>query len=216
MDMQAAKELGITVTGVREYGDNGVVEFALYEIIGLFHGYGKHIFESYAKEMTGVKMGIIGLGDTGRKIAHALQALGADVCYYSRSRKPEQEARGIQYLPLHELLTEAEVVCTCLNKNVVLLGAEEFAALGEHKLLINTGLSPSYEISAVRKWLKRTGTYLSCDSDLALGDLTLLDFENVYFKNKASGGTTQALERLQEKVLENLFHYLKGKGGAEA
>ena len=51
VDMQAAKELGITVTGVREYGDNGVVEFALYEIIGLFHGYGKHIFESYAKEM---------------------------------------------------------------------------------------------------------------------------------------------------------------------
>ena len=39
MDMQAAKELGITVTGVREYGDNGVVEFVLYEIIGLFHGY---------------------------------------------------------------------------------------------------------------------------------------------------------------------------------
>ena len=36
VDMQAAKELGITVTGVREYGDNGVVEFVLYEIIGLF------------------------------------------------------------------------------------------------------------------------------------------------------------------------------------
>ena len=69
VDMQAAKELGITVTGVREYGDNGVVEFVLYEIIGLFHGYGKHIFESYAKEMTGVTIGIIGLGDTGRKIA---------------------------------------------------------------------------------------------------------------------------------------------------
>ena len=70
VDMQAAKELGVTVTGVREYGDNGVVEFVLYEIIGLFHGYANHIFESYAKEMTGVKMGIIGLGDTGRKIAH--------------------------------------------------------------------------------------------------------------------------------------------------
>ena len=86
-----------------------------------------------------------------------------------------------------------------MNKNVVLLGAEEFAALGEHKLLINTGLSPSYEISAVREWLKRPNTYLSCDSDLALGDLTLLDFDNVYFKNKASGGDNTGIRAIARK-----------------
>lgn len=209
VDIPTAEELGITVTGVREYGDNGVVEFVLYEIIGLFHGYGKHMFESYAKELTDVSMGIIGLGDTGRKIAYALKALGANVYYYSRTRKVEHEQTGIKYLPLNELLKECEVVCTCLNKNVTLLGENEFSVFGEHKMLINTGLSPSFEIDAVKKWLLRPNTYLSCDSDMALGDISLLENENVYFKNKASGGTTQALERLREKVLKNLFDYLK-------
>lgn len=209
VDITAAEELGIKVTGVREYGDNGVVEFVLYEIIGLFHGYGKHMFESYAKEVTGTSMGIIGLGDTGCKIAYALKNLGADVYYYSRTRKAEHEQAGIKYLPLKELLEECEVVCTCLNKNVVLLGENEFSALGDHKLLINTGLSPSFKIDAVKNWLKHPNTYLSCDSDMALGDLSILENDKVYFKNKASGGTIQALERLREKVLQNLFDYLE-------
>ena len=209
VDIQTATERGITVTGVREYGDNGVVEFVLYEIIKLFHGYGTHMFEDYAKEISETKMGIIGLGDTGRKIAGALQNLGAEVYYYSRTRKPEQENNGIHYLPLGELLQSCCVVCTCLNKNVVLLKEEEFRCLGEHSLLLNTGLSPSFEIEALQNWLQRPQTYFSCDSDLALGDPSLLSYENVSCKHKASGGTTQALRRLNQKVLENLHTYLQ-------
>ena len=67
---------------------------------------------------------------SGKMIADALAYLGADISYYSRTRKPEAEQQGMQYKPLARLLAESEVVFTCLNKNVLLLGREEFARLG--------------------------------------------------------------------------------------
>ena len=82
-------------------------------------------------------MGIVGLGVSGRMIADALTFLGADISYYSRSHKPDAEAAGMKYKPLDALLRESEVVFTCLNKNVLLLGEPEFEALGEGKVLFN-------------------------------------------------------------------------------
>jgi lactate dehydrogenase-like 2-hydroxyacid dehydrogenase len=42
VDIEAARDLGITVRGVRDYGDEGVVEFIFAELIGLFKGIGQH------------------------------------------------------------------------------------------------------------------------------------------------------------------------------
>ena len=68
-------------------------------------------------ELTGRKVGIIGLGKTGGMIAEAMRFFGAEVLYYSRTRKAEAEAKGIAYRPLADLLKEAEIVCTCLPRN---------------------------------------------------------------------------------------------------
>ena len=37
--------------------------------------------------------------------------------YIQSTRKPEAEAKGISYRPLADLLTEAEIICTCLPRN---------------------------------------------------------------------------------------------------
>ena len=57
-------------------------------------------------------------------------------------------------MPLNELLTWSEVVCCCLNKNTVLLHEEEFKALGNRKILFNTGLSPAWDESSFTRWLE--------------------------------------------------------------
>ena len=50
---------------------------------------------------------------------------------FSRTRKPEWEEKGFSpTAPLKELLSWSQAVFTCLNKNVILLGEEEFDALG--------------------------------------------------------------------------------------
>ena len=40
VDIQAAHARGITVTGIRRYGDQGVPEFIISELVRLFHGFG--------------------------------------------------------------------------------------------------------------------------------------------------------------------------------
>ena len=145
VDIAYARTRGIQVLGIRDYGDRGVVEYVLHELTGLLHGFGMPMLRDEPVEITGLKVGIVGLGVSGRMIADALQFMGADISYYSRSRKPDAEAAGMAYKPLAQLLAESEVVFTCLNKNVLLLGREEFAQLGAGKVLFNTSIGPGFD-----------------------------------------------------------------------
>ena len=90
VDIAAARERGITVLGIRDYGDEGVVEYVISELVRLLHGFGGKQWRHKAYELGGQKVGIVGLGRTGRMIADALRFLGAEVYYFSRTRKPER------------------------------------------------------------------------------------------------------------------------------
>src|SRR5665647_1577727 len=87
VDIKYAKNRGITVTGIRDYGDNGVVEYVLYEAIGLLHGYGKFKWADYPYELTDLNVGMVGMGTTGSMIAEAMKLLGAKISYFARSIK---------------------------------------------------------------------------------------------------------------------------------
>lgn len=211
VDIRTARAKNITVTGVRDYGDQGVVEYVASELIRYLHGFGNKQWQEVPVELTDLKVGIIGLGTSGQLIAQGLQALGADLYYYSRTRKPEQEASNIKYLPLKELLTTVDAACTCLNKNVTLLHEEQFSWLGNHKMLFNTSIGPSHDIPALTKWLSQGTNEFFCDTAAALGDPTgrLLDNPHVNCINKSSGLTKQAYIRLSEKALRNIADYLQ-------
>lgn len=204
VDIACARERGIQVLGIRDYGDRGVVEFVLYELVKLLHGYDGVKWKDLPEEITGLKAGIVGMGVSGSMIADALQFMGAEVSYYSRSRKPEQEKRGRVYRPLHELLKHCEVVFTCLNKNVILLHEEEFEILGKHKILFNTSIGPSHDPEALKKWLDEGGGYFVCDTRGALGEESLRNHPSVLCPDASAGRTRQAFGLLSEKVLANL------------
>lgn len=206
VDIACARERGIRVLGIRDYGDRGVVEFVLCELVRLMHGFDRPMWKALPEEITGLKAGIVGLGVSGGMIADALQFMGADVSYYSRSRKPEREAAGIAYRPLMELLEENEVIFTCLNKNVILLHEEEFRRMGSGKILFNTSIGPSHDIDALKGWLDQGQNYFVCDTAGALGDPSgaLLQHPGVFCANVSAGRTRQAFGLLSEKVLANL------------
>ena len=210
VDIRTANSRNITVYGVRDYGDQGVVEYIASELIRYLHGFGGKQWQELPVELTGLKVDIVGLGTSGQMIAAALQALGADLYYFSRTRKPEQEAKNIKYLPLKELLNTVDVVCTCLNKNVILFQDEQFEWLGNHKIMFNTSIGPSHDISALAKWLEHGDNEFFCDTAAALGDDTgkLLASPHVNCVNKSSGRTKQAFDLLSEKVLKNIETFL--------
>lgn len=206
VDIAFARTKGIRVLGIRDYGDRGVVEYVLHELTGLLHGFGMPMLHDEPVEITGLKVGIVGLGVSGKMIADALAFMGADISYYSRTRKPDAEQAGMTYKPLADLLRDSEVVFTCLNKNVLLLGSEEFAQLGAGKVLFNTSIGPGFDSAALEQWLELPGTHFFCDTRAAAGPVAEGFFarENVHCQNVSAGRTKQAFVLLSQKVLANL------------
>lgn len=215
VDILYANSRGITVNGVRDYGDEGVVEYVISELVRCLHGFGvgpdgspRRPWSGVPREITGLKAGIVGLGKSGGMVADALLFFGAEISYFARSEKEEAKVKGFRFLPLKELLSENEVIITCLNKNTVLLHEAEFEAFGEHKVLFNTGLSPSWDAAPFERWIELDNV-VYCDTLGALGDERLLGHPKVNCLQVSSGRTQQAFRRLSEKVLANLEAYAK-------
>lgn len=214
VDILYANDRGITVTGIRDYGDEGVVEYVISELVRCLHGFGRNPDGSAAepwdgvpREITGIKAGIVGLGKSGSMVADALSLFGADIAYFSRTRKQEAQEKGYCFLPLNELLAQSEVVITCLNKNTIVLHEVEFEKLGSRKILFNTGLSPSWDEEPFGKWVEGDNLCY-CDTIGALGGEQRLRHRNVRCMEVSSGRTRQAFGRLSQKVLANISAYL--------
>lgn len=206
VDIHYANERGITVTGIRDYGDEGVIEYVVSELVRCLHGFGQDPWDGMPREITGLKVGIVGLGKSGGMIADAMKFFGADIAYYARSEKKAAEEKGFRFMPLNELLKWSEVVCCCLNKNTVLLHKAEFEALGKGKILFNTGLSPAWDKAPFAQWIEAENLCF-CDTLGALGDAEFLSHPHVRCMQVSTGRTRQAFDRLSEKVLANLSEY---------
>ncbi len=204
-----AKQKNIKVTGIFDYGDPGVIEFIISEVIHLLHGFGKHQWKDQPLELSGRKFGIIGMGTTGKMLAEALEALGVEVYYYSRTRKKEVENKNVHYLKLNELLKTCEIISIHLPKNTEILKEKEFEQLGEEKILINTSLGFPFEENSFNNWLKLSNNYAIFDGD-ATNSLpsTFKKRSNVIISEKSAGWSQETQERLSLKVLENLKDFL--------
>lgn len=215
VDILYANSRGITVLGVRDYGDEGVVEYVVSELVRCLHGFGKRNdgsprepWDGVPREITSTKVGIVGLGTSGGMVADALKFFGAEISYFARSEKAHAKEKGYKFLPLKQLLKENEVIITCLNRGVVLMHEEEFAEMGNRKILFNTGLSPAWDEAPFEKWIDQDNECY-CDTLIALGNEKFLNHPNVNCMEVSVGRTRQAFDRLSEKVLANLDTFFK-------
>lgn len=207
VDIRYAEAHGIKVTGIRDYGDEGVVEYVVSELVRCLHGFGQPSWETMPREITGLKVGVVGLGKSGGMIADAMKFFGADIAYFARGEKQVATEKGYRFMPLQDLMEWSDVVLCCLNKNTVLLHEEEFRRLGNHKILFNTGLSPAWDEAPFLKWLEGDNLCY-CDTLGALGGEQLLSHPHVRCVNVSTGRTSQAFVRLSQKVLANVEEYL--------
>ncbi|MCT4615375.1 MAG: NAD(P)-binding domain-containing protein [Marinifilaceae bacterium] len=212
VDIDYAQKNGIIVKGIRDYGDEGLVEYILSELIRLIKGLGTQQWEEEPGELTGRKLGIIGMGATGKMLATRLQAFGVEVSYYNRSRKPEVEKDGVKYLPLNELLESSEILSLHLPKNSNVLGKKEFEQLGNGKILINTSLGLTFDKLAFDNWISDQTNYAIFDGD-GIGQYKdeFEKLENILSSEVVSGWTKEAQERLSVKVLDNLKEFVENK-----
>ena len=210
VDILTANQLGITVKGVRDYGDEGVAEYVIHELVGFLQGYKGYKWDDIGHEITGLKCGVIGLGTSGTLIAKTLKFFKADVSYYSRTRKEALEKEfGFTYKDLNTLCIDSEAIFLALNKNVLLLQKEQFDLMKDKCILFNTSIGPGFDTLALSEWLKNEKHFFFGDTLATIGDNSLWDLPNTFTINRSSGGNTyQAFHRLGDKVLNNIYEYL--------
>ncbi|MBE6239406.1 MAG: D-2-hydroxyacid dehydrogenase [Bacteroidales bacterium] len=156
IDLVYAAAKGIPVRNVAGYSTDSVAQSTFMHILSLAGG-GPY-FDSSVKsgsysrsgmftdpnwnwwELAGKTIGIIGLGNIGRKVAKIAEAFGMKVCYYSTSGTGH--CKDYPCLPLEELLRISDVVSVHapLNERTMkLLGAREFAMMKPTAYVINAG-----------------------------------------------------------------------------
>jgi len=145
-------------------------------------------------------------------VANGLKYFGADVYYYSKTRKEAEEEKGIKFLPLDELLKECEIISTHLNRDVVLLKEKEFSQLGNGKIYVNTTIGCCYEVNALKKWLDTGENYYICDLVNNLPQTQeIINHEKTIYTNKICGNSKQSDIRATNQTLNNIKEFLSNK-----
>ena len=214
VDVEYARSKNIQVSGVSDYGDEGLIEFIIAELIRLIKGLGENQWKEEPAELTNRKLGIIGMGATGQMLADRASAFKMEVNYYSRSRKLNVEKNGANYMPLDELLSKCEIISTHLPKNTYLLEDKEFELFGNGKILINTSLGLTFNKDSFLHWISCGDNYAIFDGD-GVGHCQeeFKRHSQIIINNKVGGWTAEAKDRLSNKTLENLRHYIKITSG---
>lgn len=152
VDTPVATELRIPVTNTPGTLTQSVAEFTVGQLLnatrrlatyGTFATDPDAPAEEKRHDLGALRVGILGLGAIGTRIAEMLRfGIGANVVYWSRTRKPDEEQRlGIEYRDFDSLLAEVDalVVMTPGTKATHhLIGASQLDRLRPGAILINT------------------------------------------------------------------------------
>ena len=165
IDMAYCAEHNITVQNAAGYSTTAVSELAVGMMLDLLRdvttmdgvireGKGRGTF--LGRELRGKTVGIVGTGAIGTSTLRLLLAFGAKVIAYSRTRRAEVEALGVQYLTLEELLKVSDIVslhAPLTADTRGLIGKAELALMKPTALLVNTARGPVCDIAAVAEAL---------------------------------------------------------------
>ena len=156
IDVEYAASKGIPVRNAVGYSTDSVVQSTFMHILSLVGG--APYFDASVKsgnysrsgmftdpnwnwwELAGKTIGIIGLGNIGKKVAHIAEAFGMNVCYFSTSGTGH--CKDYPSLSLEELLRKSDIVSihAPLNERTKdLIGREQLALMKPSAYLVNMG-----------------------------------------------------------------------------
>ena len=106
----------------------------------------------------GKRLGIIGLGNIGKKVARRVQGFDMDVRYYDvlRLTEDQEDALGVRFALFNELLRTSDVVTLHVPLNDVtrkMMSTPQFAMMKRTAILINTCRGPVVDEDALHQAL---------------------------------------------------------------
>jgi lactate dehydrogenase-like 2-hydroxyacid dehydrogenase len=126
IDLEAAKKKGIVVTNTPEVLSDATAEIGILLILGACRRVSEGIQSAkesnwkwsadylIGKQLTGTRLGILGMGRIGQKIASIAKSLGMIIHYHNRSKlSKEKEKNAIYHESLKSLFEVSDVLSIC-------------------------------------------------------------------------------------------------------
>ena len=126
IDLEAAKRRGIAVTNTPEVLSDATAEIGILLILGACRRAAEGIEAArdggwkwsadylIGKQLTGTRLGILGMGRIGQKIAKIAKSLGMVIHYHNRSKLSEDKEQGAVYHDnIKSLFSVSDVLSIC-------------------------------------------------------------------------------------------------------
>ncbi|ALS98416.1 2-hydroxyacid dehydrogenase [Lacimicrobium alkaliphilum] len=241
IDLDAAKECGISVSRVPAYSPEAVAEHTLALILTL----NRKLHKAYNRikegnfsiegllgfNLHGRTVGIIGTGRIGVATIRILKGLGCSVLCCDPVESEEAVTLGARYVTPEQLMCESEIIslhCPLTPQTHHMINDASIAQMKDGVMLINTSRGGLIDTSAVIRGLKTEKIgYLGLDvyemeGDLFFEDLSseiiqddvflrLLTFPNVLITGHQGFFTQQALKQIAETTMRNLTLAARGE-----
>jgi len=182
-----------------------------------FKGWTLNLF--LGKEITGKRMGIIGMGRIGKAVALRSRGFKMEIVYTDPHRLSPKEEReyNAMFLPLDELLSTSDIVTIHSNlnpKSFHLINEEKIALMKKDSILINASRGPIIDEKILLKALEEKkiwGAGLDVYEREPKIEKKLLSMENVVLLPHIGSATYETRLNMAMKAAKNLIQGLKGE-----
>ena len=230
VDLKAATDLGIAVVHAPGSNSDSVAEHALMLILAC----AKQTLDvdrmtrtaewrrppKGNMELKGKTLGIVGVGNIGRRMARLGHALGMRVIGYDKYVPDEEvRARGAEPLPdLYSVLSEADVV-TCHTPHTPethhMIDGKAVAKMKDGVIFVNTSRGKTQEEHALFEGLSR-GKIRAAGLDVfeeepVSADNPLLNLPNVVVSSHMAGVTAETGRAMAMQVTAEMLRVLRGE-----
>lgn len=233
VDMACAKERGIAVCNVPEYGTQAVSQFSIALLLEICHHVGHHSDTVYAGkwqnhddwcywdypliELAGKTFGLMGLGRIGLRTAGIARALGMEVIAYNRSQSQAALDLGVTYVTLDTLFARSDVLCLQMplcDFNTGIINRENIAKMKDGAILINSSRGQMVVEQDLADALN-SGKLAAAGLDVVStepirGDNPLLHAKNCILTPHMAWGARESRQRIMDCTVENVRAFLAG------
>ena len=227
IDSVTAKKRGIVVLNTPEAPSNAVAELTIGLIISLARSIphanqsmkeGKWIKKQLSGwELREKTLGLVGLGNVGRRVARIAKALGMKILFTKRTPPDPKLLKELEakFVTLKELLRRSDVVTIHVPLTIdtkYLIGAEEIRLMKKGAFLINTARGGIVDEKALVNALKSgklVGAALDVYETEPPESLSLTSLPNVICTPHIGAQTERAQRTAAASIAEKIINFLK-------
>ena len=229
LDIQAAREHGITVCNVPSYSSESVREMAVMFLLmlsssmqiqtamlerGDYSNFTDHLRVPH-NEVYGKTLGVIGEGHIGSLVIRTALSLGMNILVYTRTRKEDRD--GIRHVSLDELLAESDYIslhCPLNEATRHIIDADALDKMKRSACLINTSRGALIDEKALYEALRDgriAGAALDVQETEPLPeDSPLFTLSNVILTPHIGWKAADSRKRLVGIIRKNIEAYRSG------